>query len=268
MDHGWSLKHLHRLIVTSATYRQSSQVTPELLASDPYNRLLARGAAVPRRRRDRPRHRAGGQRPAEPEGRRPERLCRRRRTFLFQPPASYGAVPVERGDRPRPLPPRALHLPPPLDAVPVLQTFDAPERRRRLRPPGALEHAAAGADDAERDRSSSRPRGPWRCGSSPKAARRDAERARPTPSAAALSRPPTDDEQRDPARAAGASRRRAFADGWVNALGARDRRRTELPDDLPEGATPAQLGRLHRRRARAAEPRRDDHEGMTRGPRR
>jgi hypothetical protein len=43
MDRGWSLKKLHRLIVTSATYRQSSRVTPELLARDPYNRLLARG---------------------------------------------------------------------------------------------------------------------------------------------------------------------------------------------------------------------------------
>ncbi|HUG94180.1 MAG TPA: DUF1553 domain-containing protein, partial [Planctomycetaceae bacterium] len=40
----WSLKRIHRLIVTSATYRQSSQVTPELLARDPFNRLLARGA--------------------------------------------------------------------------------------------------------------------------------------------------------------------------------------------------------------------------------
>ncbi len=40
----WSIKHLHRLIVTSATYRQSSRVTPELLAKDQYNRLLARGA--------------------------------------------------------------------------------------------------------------------------------------------------------------------------------------------------------------------------------
>jgi hypothetical protein len=40
----WSLKHLHRLIVTSATYKQSSKVTPELLAKDPDNKLLARGA--------------------------------------------------------------------------------------------------------------------------------------------------------------------------------------------------------------------------------
>jgi mono/diheme cytochrome c family protein len=38
----WSLKALHRLIVTSATYRQSSQVRPELLARDPLNVLLAR----------------------------------------------------------------------------------------------------------------------------------------------------------------------------------------------------------------------------------
>ena len=43
MDRGWSLKALHRLIVGSATYRQSSRVTPGLYARDPYNRLLARG---------------------------------------------------------------------------------------------------------------------------------------------------------------------------------------------------------------------------------
>jgi hypothetical protein len=40
---GWDVKALQRLIVTSATYRQSSRVTPELLARDPENRLLARG---------------------------------------------------------------------------------------------------------------------------------------------------------------------------------------------------------------------------------
>ncbi len=39
----WSMKAMHRLIVTSATYRQSSKVTPGLLERDPYNRLLARG---------------------------------------------------------------------------------------------------------------------------------------------------------------------------------------------------------------------------------
>ena len=40
---GWDMKALHRLIVTSATYRQSSRVTPALLERDPENRLLARG---------------------------------------------------------------------------------------------------------------------------------------------------------------------------------------------------------------------------------
>jgi hypothetical protein len=39
----WSMKHIHRLIVNSATYRQSSKVTPELYTKDQYNRLLARG---------------------------------------------------------------------------------------------------------------------------------------------------------------------------------------------------------------------------------
>lgn len=40
---GWNVKHLCRLIVTSATYRQSSHVTATLAERDPQNRLLARG---------------------------------------------------------------------------------------------------------------------------------------------------------------------------------------------------------------------------------
>lgn len=43
MDEGWDMKKLHTLIVTSRTYQQSSRVSPELYAKDPYNRLLARG---------------------------------------------------------------------------------------------------------------------------------------------------------------------------------------------------------------------------------
>ena len=39
----WDIKHLQRLIVTSATYRQVSRATPALIARDPENRLLARG---------------------------------------------------------------------------------------------------------------------------------------------------------------------------------------------------------------------------------
>jgi hypothetical protein len=125
MDRGWSLKALHRLIVTSATYRQSSNVTPELVALDPYNRLLARG---PRLRveaeivRDIALAASGLLNPAI-GGRSvypplPE--------FMLQPPVSYGPKTWHEdhgAERYR----RALYtfryrsLP-----YPVLQTFDAP----------------------------------------------------------------------------------------------------------------------------------------------
>ena len=49
MDNGWSLKKLLKTIVTSAAYRQSSRVTPELFARDDQNLLYARG---PRHRLD------------------------------------------------------------------------------------------------------------------------------------------------------------------------------------------------------------------------
>jgi hypothetical protein len=125
MDHNWSLKHIQRLIVDSATYRQSSHVTPQLLERDPANRLLARG---PRYRVDAESVRdvalegsgllnptVGGPSVFPPAPK-----------FLFQPPASYGPKTwiVDTGpDRYR----RALYtfrfrsVP-----YPMLQTFDAP----------------------------------------------------------------------------------------------------------------------------------------------
>ncbi len=42
VDHGWDVKRMHRLIVTSATYRQSSNIREELQTRDPFNKLLAR----------------------------------------------------------------------------------------------------------------------------------------------------------------------------------------------------------------------------------
>ncbi|MCX6954361.1 MAG: DUF1553 domain-containing protein [Verrucomicrobia bacterium] len=42
-ESGWDYRRLVRLMVTSATYRQSAAVTPALLERDPANRLLARG---------------------------------------------------------------------------------------------------------------------------------------------------------------------------------------------------------------------------------
>ena len=43
-ERGWSQKQMHRLLVTSATYRQASRVTAEHLARDPENRLFARAS--------------------------------------------------------------------------------------------------------------------------------------------------------------------------------------------------------------------------------
>ncbi|MEZ6043223.1 MAG: PSD1 and planctomycete cytochrome C domain-containing protein [Planctomycetaceae bacterium] len=89
MDHGWSLKHIHRLIVSSSTYQQSSRVSPELYARDPDNRLLARG----------PRVRVSGEIVRDIALSASGLLNRRiggpgvyppAPDFLFQPPASYG----------------------------------------------------------------------------------------------------------------------------------------------------------------------------------
>ena len=42
-DSGWNVKHIYQLLLTSNTYRQSNQVSPQALAADPTNRLLSRG---------------------------------------------------------------------------------------------------------------------------------------------------------------------------------------------------------------------------------
>jgi hypothetical protein len=43
MEKGWSMKKIQRLMVTSATYREDSRLTPDMVARDPYNKLYARG---------------------------------------------------------------------------------------------------------------------------------------------------------------------------------------------------------------------------------
>ncbi|MCH9654703.1 MAG: PSD1 and planctomycete cytochrome C domain-containing protein [Planctomycetes bacterium] len=125
MDQGWDLKKLHTLIVTSRTYQQSSHVSPELYAKDPYNRFFARG---PRYRvdaeivRDIALHASGL---LNPEVGGPS-VYPPAPAFLFQKPASYGPKTWEVAEgqsRFR----RAIYtfrfrsVP-----YPVLQAFDAP----------------------------------------------------------------------------------------------------------------------------------------------
>jgi hypothetical protein len=125
MESGWNVKHLHRLIVHSAAYRQSSRVTPALLERDPQNRLLARG---PRLRVDAEIVRdialsASGLLDPTPGG---PSVFTPAPAFLFVPPASYGPfnwVQAEGRDRYR----RALYtFRRRSTPYPMLQTFDAP----------------------------------------------------------------------------------------------------------------------------------------------
>ncbi len=126
MEHGWSIKHLHRLIVSSATYRQNSKVDPQLYHRDQFNRLLARGSRfrvegeivrdIQLATSGLLNPQMGGMAVMPPAP-----------LFIFQPPASYAPFPwVEAtgADRYR----RAVYTwrrrstP-----FPMLQTFDTPE---------------------------------------------------------------------------------------------------------------------------------------------
>ena len=254
MDDGWSLKRLHKLIVTSSTYRQASDAPAESYERDPANRLLARG---PRMRveaeivRDIALSASGLLNPevGGPSVHPPAPA------FLFQPPASYGPKNWDvdtGGERYR----RALYtfmfrsVP-----YPALEAFDAPPgnaacvRRPRsntplqalvtLNEPIFVECARALARRAIAEG------GPDPDGRLDRAFR------------LCLGRSPTDGGAGPPARPprspVGAVRRRR---GRPDAA---DRRRAA------RGHVGRRVRRLDRRRPRPAEPGRDDHQAMSTG---
>jgi mono/diheme cytochrome c family protein len=231
----WSIKHLHRLIVHSAIYQQSSRVTPELYSRDPYNRLLARG----------PRFRVEGEIVRDivltSSGLLNDEVGGRSvfppaPQFLFLPPVSYGPKdwPESTGpDRYR----RSLYIfrfrsvP-----YPLLQTFDAPNgdfscvRRLRsntplqalvaLNEPTFMECAQAlarktltegGATDQERIQFAFR---------------------------RALSRPPTKSEQAELLSLLD-KQMKHISEGWVSAGELATGKSTV--DNLPAGTTPTQI---------------------------
>ena len=63
VESGWDVKHMVRTLVTSATYRQTSRVTPRPAGARSLQPPLRPPVALPARRRARPRQRAGRQRP-------------------------------------------------------------------------------------------------------------------------------------------------------------------------------------------------------------
>ena len=148
MESGWNVKALLKTIVTSATYRQSSRVTPSLLERDPENRLLAR---APRLRlpsetlRDQALAVSGllveklGGPPVKP----------------YQPPGLWEELTIHNEkyerDKGEALYRRGLYtlwrrtVPPP-----AMVTFDAASREYCTVREGADQHAAAGAEPDER----------------------------------------------------------------------------------------------------------------------
>ena len=232
----WSLKHIHRLIVTSAAYRQSSKVTPELYTRDPYNRLLARG---PRLRvegeivRDialsasgllNPK--IGGPAIFSPA---PE--------FLFQPPASYAPFPwkEETGpDRYR----RAVYtFRRRSTPYPVLQVFDAPNGDfscvRRMRSNTPLQALASLNETVFVECAQALAKKTLESGGTT-----DDERIAYA-FRRAVSRQPTPDEKSE-LDALLQKQTKRIAEGWVNpnevATG-----KNEVSARLPKGATPTQL---------------------------
>jgi hypothetical protein len=142
----WSIKHIHRLIVNSATYRQSSRVNPDLYAKDPYNRLLARG----------PRFRVEGEIVRDlalsVSGLLNEEVGGRSvmppaPAFLFQPPASYAPFPWIDESGPEKYRRAVYTFRRRSTPYPVLQTFDVPNGEsacvRRLRSNSPLQALAS-----------------------------------------------------------------------------------------------------------------------------
>jgi hypothetical protein len=235
MDSGWQIKKLHRLIVNSATYRQSSRVTPELYARDPFDRMLARG---PRFRveaesvRDVALAASGLLNPAlgghsvfppAPE-------------FLFQPPVSYGPKdwPVSTGpERYR----RNLYIfrfrsvP-----YPLLQTFDAPNGDfscvRRLRSNTPLQVLVSLNETTFMECAQALARKTLAEGGKTDADMINFAFRR------ALSRPPTDSE-REELLSLLEKKRQHISEGWVNTAELATGKPTM--EKLPANTTPTQL---------------------------
>ncbi len=232
----WSVKHLHRLIVNSAAYRQSSRVTPELHERDPYNRLLARG----------PRFRVEGEIVRDialaASGLLNPKIGGRSvmppaPAFIFQPPASYAPFPwkdEEGAEKYR----RALYtFRRRSTPYPVLQTFDVPNADqacvRRLRSNSPLQALVSLNEPMFVECAQTLARRTLAEGG-----KTDAERVTYA-FRRVLARPPADEERKELLSLLDKQRQR-LGEGWLNpneiATGA-----SELPKNLPPGVTPAQL---------------------------
>ena len=196
---------MQRLIVTSATYRQSSQVTPELLEKDPENRLLARGPRF-RLPAEMVRDKAlAVERSAERADRRPQRVSLSA-GGLWEELAfgdGFSAQAYEQSTA-TDLYRRSMYtFWKRTGAAAAMITFDAPDARSAPRG-GPYQHAAAGAGAAERSDLSSKRRACLAQRMMPKAAATPADAHRFGFRAGDRARPPSR-ESRSPARSCSAA---------------------------------------------------------------
>jgi hypothetical protein len=236
MDSGWSMKHIHRLITTSAGYRQSSRVSSDLYVKDPYNRLLARG---PRLRVDAEivrdialsasgllNDKMGGPSIFSPA---PD--------FLFLPPSSYAPFPWKEetgAERYR----RALYtFRRRSTPYPALQVFDAPNGDfscvRRMCSNTPLQALVSLNETVFVECAQALARKTLAEGGTTDSERISYAFKR------AVARSPKPDEVQELKTLLDKQTKR-IAEGWVNpseiATG-----KIEVPNELPKGATPAQL---------------------------
>ena len=223
MDRGWSLKQLHRLIVTRPPTGSRRSVTPELLARDPYNRLLARG----------PRFRVEAEIVRDIALAASGLLNPKIGGPSVYPPAPDVPVPaagqlrpedLERSDGHGPLSPRALHVPLPLGAVsrccrPSTRPTATSSCVRRARSNTPLQALTTLNEPLFVECAQALARGRCEGGGTT-----DAERRRRTPSAACLARPPDADGAERCCSSCCTTADQRFADGRAEPVGAGRRR--------------------------------------------
>ena len=157
MESGWDVKHMHRLIVESATYRQDSIAGDALRENDPKNRLLARGARlrVPAETVRDIQLATSGLLDATLGGR---SVFPPAPAYLFQRPVSYGpkigpSRPIPTATAARLYTFRFRSVP-----YPMLVAFDAPNGSVLLRPPHRFHHARCRRSSRSTNKSPWRPR--------------------------------------------------------------------------------------------------------------
>ncbi len=150
-EHDWDVKRIFKLMVMSATYRQSAVVTPEKLEKDPGEPAARARAAFPHGRRNGARLCAGGERAAGGKNRRAEHAAVSAAGHLGHGGnAGWRHAEIYAGPRRQLVSAQRLHVLETAGAAGFDGNFQRAFARNLHRATRAHGHAVAGAGDAER----------------------------------------------------------------------------------------------------------------------